>query len=860
MAIDKNSNKKAKANKAPAKNKKTPKKSKHKNKKKRNRFGTILKRTFLTLLFLCLIAVVIAGGYIFAVIKSTPDLDINEVTNLSQPTSLYDDKGEFMDTLHSEINRTVVGYDKIPDNLKNAYISIEDERFMTHSGIDIRRIAGSLVTDIQKIFVGQTNFHGGSTITQQLLKNTILTNENSNIERKIKEIYYALQLEKQLSKDEILNQYLNTIPLGGTAYGVEAASKLYFGKSVQDLSLIECAYIAGITQAPTYYSAYNEKNKNDPSSYINRTKTVLSKMKELNKISDEEYNKAISDIDNGGLQFKSAKEDYSLQYEWYINPAISQVKEDLKKKYKYTDEEVSKLLANGGLKIHTNMNRELQDYTQDVLDKYSSTNVGYQETTIAGTNTPEFQASATIVDYKTGKVLAMIGGRGQHDALTANRAYDVLKPIGSTTKPLTVYGPAINEKILTAASTIDDSPIPDSIAKQYGYTKSSETGEYLSNDDRQFSGNIALRDGLRQSKNVASVLVENQLGLKTGVSYGEKVGLKYNDVSKTSMSAVALGEFDNANGSDGGNTFITSSAFGIFGNNGLYTTPKLYSQVIDASGNSILDAEVETKQILSPEAAYITYDILKGSCEYTGPNAKWGSMPVAGKTGTTTGRRNLWFTGITPYLSGSIWIGYDTPKELHTSSNSAAGLWGKIMAKAHENMAVTDIDKPSGIVEAEVCKDSGKLATDLCRSDVRPDSGSRVYTEMFIEGTEPTSYCENHVKVSINSSNGKLANANTPEGLKVDRVAVQKANANSKCADYKYIVPTEQDDMVATPSESTPEAEEENPDGSDSTDTSNQDNDDKNNPENPDTGGSTSKPDNDKDEDKDKDKDKNKKV
>ena len=225
--------------------------------------------------------------------------------------------------------------------------------------------------------------------------------------------------------------------------------------------------LAGVAQAPTYYSAYNENNKKDPSPYINRTKTVLGKMKELGKITVEEYNQAIADIDGGKLVFSSKKENYTLQYEWYINPAVSQVKEDLKTKYKYSDEEVAKLLANGGLKIYTNMNRELQDYTQTTLNNFSAENVGYEETYIQGTKTPEFQASATIVDYKTGKVIAMIGGRGEHGAQSANRAYTYLRPIGSTTKPLTVYGPAINEKILTAGSTIDDSPIPDSIGKLY---------------------------------------------------------------------------------------------------------------------------------------------------------------------------------------------------------------------------------------------------------------------------------------------------------------------------------------------------------------------------------------------------------
>jgi len=789
MAIDKNSNKPVSSNTAPVKNNTT------KQKKKKTKLRTFIKRTFFVLLFLGLTVMVIGAGYVFAVIKSTPPLDVQAVINLSQPTSLYDDKEVFMDNLHTDVDRTIITFDKIPTNLKNAFISIEDERFESHSGIDVKRIAGSIITDISKIASGKSGLHGGSTLTQQLLKNTILTNEDFIVERKIKEIYLALSLEKALSKDEILTQYLNTIPLGGTSYGVESASNLYFSKSVSDLTLIECAYISGVAQATDQYNAYTDKNRKDPTPYIIRTKTVLGKMKELEKITVEEYDQAIADIDAGKLVFSTKKEDYTIEYEWYINPAISQVREDLKTKYKYSDEEVSKLLANGGLKIYTNMNRGLQDYTQTLLNDFSARNVGYDETYKPGTKTPEFQTSATVVDYKTGKVLAMIGGRGEHGAQSGNRAYNYLRPIGSTTKPLTVYGPAINEKILTAGSTIDDSPIPESIGKLY----SDGNGPYSpKNDGGEFAGNISLRDGLAYSKNVSAVTVEHTIGLKTGISYGEKVGLIYNAKSKSSIAALALGQFDNDK--DGGNTFITSSAFGVFGNGGLYTTPYLYSKVLDASGNVILESEVKQKEVFSPQTAYILYDILKSSRSNTGPKALWGDMPVSGKTGTTTDSKDLWFTGVTPYLSGSVWLGFDIPKTLGTNSNTAASVWGKIMAKAHEGYEVKDIDQPGGIVRVSVCKDSGKLPTAYCARDQR---GGRVYEELFIDGTQPTGLCENHVLVKVNHSNGKLATANTPASLLVERILIKKPIANPAAKDFKFTVPTVNDDttapVVATP-------------------------------------------------------------
>lgn len=739
------------------------------------------------LLFCFLAIFVVAAGYSFAIIKTTPPLNVEEVLSLNQPSSLYDSNGDFMDNLHTDEERYVIDSNKIPDNLKNAFVSIEDERFYSHKGIDIKRIVGAAVLDVKKLITGQKGLHGASTLTQQLIKNTVLTNEFS-IERKIKEAYLSLSLERKLSKDQILTAYLNTIPLGGQVYGVEAASLLYFSKNASDLSLIECAYIAGITQAPTYYSAYNDANKENPSRYINRTITVLGKMNELGYITDDEYNKAVNDVNNNGLVFKPSKKDYRLNYEWFVYPTVSQVKKDLKAKYKYTDDEVSKLIVNGGLKIFTTMNKELQDFTQDTLNNYSNLGIGNSETYDAD-GVPLLQASATIVNYKTGEVLAMVGGRGKQNPQSTNRAYDSLRPIGSTTKPLTVYGAGIDQEIITAASTIDDAPLPENkLDNGKSYNPQNSPNEYL--------GNITPREAVTYSKNVASVITANKIGLKTGVSYGEALGLKYNSASKSSIAAIALGQFNNnPNDKDGGNTYILANAFGTFGNDGLYTEPILYTKVVDASGKTLLEnTKPEEKEVFSPEAAYIMYDILKGPVTYyNGKSAKWDDMPVAGKTGTTSDSKDLWFAGLSPYLSGSVWIGYDNPTKLIGSSSGAAAIWGKIMAKAHEGLKVTDIEEPSGIVKVSVCKDSGKLTTDLCKQDPR---GDRVYDELFIEGTEPTDYCNAHVLANVNILNNKLATPGTSSLLTKSKVFVRKANPNPITSDYQYTLPSIYDDAI----------------------------------------------------------------
>lgn len=765
----------------------TPQKKKPTKQKKARK---IFKGISFGLLFCFLAIFVIGAGYAFAIIKTTPPLNVDAVLSLNQPSSLYDSNKEFMDNLHTDEERYVIDSKKIPTDLKNAFVSIEDERFYSHKGVDIQRILGAAFLDVKKIATGQKGLHGASTLTQQLLKNTILTNDFS-MERKIKEAYLAINLEDRLTKDQILTAYLNTIPLGGHAYGVEAASLLYFSKSTSDLSLIECAYLAGITQAPTTYSAYNKDNVKDPTPYINRTMTVLSQMHKLQYIDDVTYDKAVSDVKNGALLFKSSKKDYRLNYEWFVYPAVSAVKEDLKEKYKYTDEEVSQLIVNGGLKIYTTMNKSLQDFTQTTLDNYSNLGIGNKET-YDKDGVPLLQASATIMDYRTGNVLAMVGGRGKQQPQSTNRAYNDLKPIGSSTKPLTVYGPGIDQKIITAATPIDDAPLLENkLDNGNSYNPSNSPNEYL--------GLISSRDALTHSKNVGAVITEDKIGLKTGISYGEKLGLKYNSASKSSIASLALGQFNNdPNDRDGGNSYILAGAFGAFGNNGIYTKPVLYTKVVDSTGKTILD-NTKTKQteVFSPQAAYILYDMLKGPVnEYNATGAKWGDMPVAGKTGTTTNSTDLWFAGLSPYLSASVWVGYDKPEKLIGSSSGCASIWGILMAKAHEGFAIKDIEEPSGIVKVSVCKDSGLLPNSACSQDPR---GNRVSEELFIEGTEPTTTCTTHVVANVNRFSNKLVSPATPSLLSKSAVFIIKDNPNPITADYYMILPTTYDLTTESP-------------------------------------------------------------
>lgn len=800
----------------PKNNKVNQESGSNKNKKKKlppSKTKKFFKYFFLTILITGLLLSVVGVGYVVAVIKTAPALDVESIHDLNQTSMYYDNKGDVIDNIPTQEERYKISYEEIPQNLINAYIAIEDERFMTHPGIDVKRIIGAALRDVKVILTGEGGVHGASTLTQQLIKNTLLFEEASNenkadsgplasVNRKIKEIYLALKLEKVLSKEEIITAYLNTIPLGGYVYGVEAASRYFFGKNAIDLSLAECAYIAGITQAPSYYSAYNTEAKDYPNTYIDRTETVLMKMLELGSITKEEYDSAYTFTAENQFVFEPISTDYKVKYEWFIYPALEQVRNDLKEKYKYTDEEVNTLFVNGGLKIYTTLDTAMQDAVQAVLDDRNNLDVDwntnpddamtYDDNNGNGVQDedeisyPLLQAAATVMDYRTGKVLALVGGRGEQPPHSINRAYDDLKPIASTTKPLTVYGPGIDTKIITAATPLDDSPVSSSILNKYGFGT-------LNNYNGKFDGFITARDGIAFSKNITSVKLVDKIGMDTAIEYGEKAGIVYNDVSKTSMSAVALGQHDNSpKDRDGGNTTILASAFGSFGNNGVRNEPILYTKVEDATGKVILEKEPKATQLFSPQTAYIMYDILKGPItRFDAGGARFSDVPVAGKTGTTDKVDAFWFAGLTPYYSGSVWIGYDMPQPMSGVSSSAADLWGKVMAQVHQGLEYKEIEKPSGIVNATICIDSGKLATDLCNQDQR---GNRVRAEMFIEGTQPNSVCDVHVKVKVNKNNNKLATDNTPKNLVEEKVFIKKENASKYAADFPYVVPTEKDD------------------------------------------------------------------
>lgn len=752
------------------------------NRKVRKKKRHIGKKILTAFLIILLITVAAGSGVLIAVIKSAPPINADILDNLKQSGKIYDKEGNFIEDLSDAENRQVVPLSQIPENLKNAVISIEDERFEYHHGIDVQRIFGAIVYDIKTMSKAQ----GASTITQQLIKNTVLTPEKK-FTRKLQEMYLAMQLERKLSKDQILHAYLNTIYLGGNAYGVQAASLYYFGENVKDLDLAECALIAGLTQNPAKYWPYSKKNRENPENYLQRQRLVLSQMLKLGKITKEEYDQAL----NEKLDFKTKEAEVATKYQWFIEPAIDQVAKDFSQKYGISESEARQKLRTGGYSIYLTIDAKIQEKAESVIndpkyypkiskkDMYYSINSKDKELI-------QPQAAAVIMDSTTGEVRAIVGGRGPHPLKSNNRATDtdVARQPGSAIKPLSVYAPALEKKVITAATTVEDSPMPQDFVNSNHWDPKNYNG--------RFGGTTTIRNAVKDSVNLVAIKVLQDLGINTSVDFLKNkfhISTIQTEGGRNdkNLSSLSLGGLTN-----GVTPLEMAAAYSVFANNGIYSEPIMYTKVEDNKKTVILEKNSNQSKAISPQAAYIMNDMLQTVVKSgTGTKARLGSMPVGGKTGTSDDHTNGYFMGITPYYTGAVWMGHDD-KNYHVPGlvgGTEAPMWHDIMAVAHEGLQVKSFTKPSGIVTAQVCADSGKAPTDLCAQDPR---GSRVRTEIFIEGTQPIELCDLHVAVDIDVSTGKLATPNCPPELVQKKVFINRAkNPRAASGDDAYIVPTE---------------------------------------------------------------------
>lgn len=791
---------------------------------------------FKTLLICFLGALVVGGcagvGIFKGIIASAPDISDIDPSPTGYLSVVLDNQGhETAKLVASGSNRVYVTLDEIPTTVQHAFVAIEDERFYDHNGIDIKGIIRAGFTGIARGF----RFNqGASTITQQLLKNNVFegwTNQSGveKVQRKIQEQYLAIELSKVKSKEWVLENYLNTINLGQNTLGVQAASRRYFGKDVSELTLSEGAVIAGITKNPSAYNPVSHPDKNEE-----RRKLVLQNMKEQGYISEGEYKEALEDDVYSRIQQVNITFAEDNPNSYFVDAVIDQVVQDLVEKKGYTDTQAYKAIYNSGLTIESTQDNAIQqicdeevnkpenystqaqysfsyrltvkkadgsmenysDQTmishysasipgyslnfatiedaQAAIDRYKSEIIQAGDTIVEGGESVVFtmqpQAAVTIIDQFTGDVKAIVGGRGEKTgSRTLNRATDTTRQPGSTFKVLAAFAPALDTAGMTLATVQDDAP----------YTYSN--GTPLKNYDNSYRGFTTLRYAITKSINVVTVKTLTDISPQVGYDYLRNFGfttLVQDDI----VQSLALGGI-----TQGVTNLELTAAYATIANSGTYIKPRFYTRILDHDGNVLIDNTQETHTVLKETTAFLLTDAMQDVVKAgTGGAVDFGTMPIAGKTGTTTSNRDALFAGYTPYYTCSVWCGYDdnSPQDGALTSNPKT-LWNHIMARIHEGLEYREFTQPAGIITSAVCKKSGKLAVSgLCDSDPR---GSMVETEYFAEGTVPAEYCDHHVSATICTASGLLANEFCPAETK--HTSVYMVDGSGDSGDGAYLLP-----------------------------------------------------------------------
>lgn len=703
--------------------------------------GTILLVGVLTsLIFCCIFA-----KYVKEDLSKQAEFSVDGFSLDQTSTIYYTDpdtgKNVELQQLYGSENRTWVGIQDIPKDLRFACIAIEDKRFYDHQGVDwLRTIKASF-----NMFVGGESSYGGSTLTQQLIKN-LTDDKEITVRRKLVEIVRALEFEKKHSKDEILEWYLNTIYLGEGCYGVQSASQVYFGKDVSDLSLAECASLIGITNNPSIYDPYISEEKNR-----SRQLLILDQMLLQGYIKQGEHDSAaaqkMSFVNNSG-QGEGEQNEY---YSYFVDQVIRDVISDLCEKTGYSENIVNQMVRSGGYSIYCTMDPNVQKAVDEVYEDLS--NIPKTK------SSQQLQSGIILIDNQSGDVVAMSGGVGKKEgSLTFNRATQSYLSPGSTIKPITVYGPALDKGLVTPATVYDDTP--------YSFTKD---GRWPKNTDNTYRGLVSVNQAIGLSINTVAVKVaadltpqycfdfaRDKMGMDSLVENEVINGQTYSDVE---LAPMALGGL-----TKGVTIENMAAAYATFANRGTYRKSRTYTRVVDSSGKVVLDNTQKQVSAMSEKAAwYMTYMLENAVQSGTGTAAQISNMAVAGKTGTTTSDQDRWFCGYTPYYTGAVWCGYDEPEEIvltGSETNPAVYLWQKVMAIVHKDLESEEFWQPAEVVSCSYCADSGKLPTAACQADVR---GSRVVTGLLYLEDVPKEYCTVHTMVDICNASGHVANEYCPQ-------------------------------------------------------------------------------------------------
>ena len=773
--------------------------------------------TFIEVFLLAIIGVSIVGlsagiGIFKGVLASAPDIGNIDVTPTGFSTFVYDIEGNQIQKLVStDSNRIPVTIDMIPQDLKDAFVAIEDQRFYDHNGIDIKGIIRAGMRGLQE---GEFS-EGASTITQQLLKNNVFTDWTSEdsmadkFRRKIQEQYLALELEKVMDKDTILINYMNTINLGQNTLGVQAASKRYFDKDVSDLTLSECAVIAGITQNPSRYNPITHPDKN-----AERREKVLHDMHEQGFITDNEYAQALADDVYSRIQIADSENEDSSVTTYFVDALTDDILEDLIAAG-YNETQAYTLLYSGGLKIYSTLDPKIQQICDEVFEDesnfpantkwylnyeltieksngdkenhstemfrsywkenrsasynliYTSTDAAYEDIeaykeavmndgdevygeTVSLTAQP--QVTIVVEDQSTGHIVAMEGGRGtKSGSRTLNRATDATRQPGSTFKVLSAYAPAFDSAGLTLATVMNDAP--------FNYADGRPVRNWYG---ESYRGLCTLRSGIAQSLNIVAVKTLTQITPQLGYDYLLNFGFT-TLVEREEINGEIFSDIQQALALGGITKGVTNeelnAAYACIANGGTYIKPKLYTKVLDHDGNIILDNTVpQSKQVIKESTAFLlTSAMVDVVTSGTGGAANFGGMSIAGKTGTTSDNKDVWFAGFTPYYTATVWTGFDNNVKLSgDETNLSKKLWRTVMSRIHEELDNEPFNVPSsGIVTATVCSRSGKLPIEgLCSGTLR--------TEYFAEGTVPSETCDVHYAGQICSYSNLPASEGCP--------------------------------------------------------------------------------------------------
>lgn len=741
---------------------------KKKNKKSKKSTRKIFKIILITFLIIFVIAIGLAIGAIVAIVNGAGSLSRTDFEISDFTTVIYDKYGNEYATLYNAENRYYSSLDDMTPYLPKAFIAIEDERFDSHFGIDVKRTGAAI---LKFITTGNSDF-GGSTITQQLVKK-VTKDDDRSWQRKAREIVRAIQVEQWLTKDQIIELYMNIIYLGSGAYGVETASYTYFNKSAADLSIAEAALIAGLAQAPEGYNPYTQ-----PEKAINRQKLVLGKMRQCGYIDSGEYTEAI----NEKLVFTRGTLESTSSNDYFVDALVEQLAKDLQEEKGVTAIMAQKMIYSNGLKIYSTIDPKIQEAMEKVYndETYFKLRNGEYD--------PTLQSAMVVVDYAKGNIVGLIGGAGEKTVLRGlNRATQTYRAPGSTIKPLAVYAPGIDSGIFSAATTFDDVPTTFKV----GITSWSPNNSY-----KTFRGLTTVRKAIEVSSNIIAAKAQQAVGSNLSISYLKKMGITSIDDSRDVYpGALALGGL-----TKGMSTYEHAVAYASLANCGVYVEPKMYTRIVDREQEVLITKTSKLREVISEDSAYIITNMLRdvvNGANGTGGSARLpNGMPVAGKTGTTNDSMDRWFAGYTPYYAASVWVGYDQQKTVNATGNPAAKIWKSVMQEIHADLSATDyprttsFTKPSNVTTVEVCADSGLLATELCKNDPR---GDRTVSEYFGKDKVPTEECTTHVKIQVCADTLLLANPTClAQNTLIDKICIDRKYEEKPevlPADFDYEVP-----------------------------------------------------------------------